>query len=111
MKLWVILFIFEILPIVLWALSWYFENKLSKYPDVKRGYKTKMSRINEKTWEYGNKVASKIYNYTANILFIIIAINIIFLKINLVFLVFIIFIVLCADYFIIERLIKKKFKL
>jgi hypothetical protein len=111
MKLWVILFIFEILPIILWALSWFFENKASKYPDIKNGYRTKMSRINEKTWEYGNKVASKIYNYTANILFIVIAITIMFLKINLVSLVFIIFIVLLADYFIIEGLIKKKFKL
>lgn len=111
MEDWIVLFIFEVIPIMLWSLAWYFENSTSNYNTSKKGYKTKGSIINENTWIYGNKVAAKIYNFTANILFFIIAINILFLKGNLLVLAFIIFIILCADYFIIEGLIKKKFKL
>lgn len=52
----IILVILEIVPIILWACGWYFENKYSKYPDVSRGYKFGSAKNSNLEWEYGNKV-------------------------------------------------------
>ena len=94
----IILVILEIVPIILWACGWYFENKYSKYPDVSRGYKFGSAKNSNLEWEYGNKVASKVFSTTGTLLFTIITI------------IFILFIVICVNFMIIEGIIKKKFK-
>lgn len=110
MNLITILIIYEIIPIALWMLGWYFENNYSKYPDTSKGYKSNKEIKDEKTWVYGNKVASKIFNITGTILFVMVAVSLLFFAMNLVLLAFIIFIVLCLDFMVIEGMIKKKFK-
>ena len=96
----IILVILEIVPIILWACGWYFENKYSKYPDVSRGYKFGSAKNSNLEWEYGNKVASKVFSTTGTLLF----------NINIITIIFILFIVICVNFMIIEGIIKKKFK-
>lgn len=45
-----------------------YETKVSKYPDISKGYKTKYKIANEKEWIYVNAVASKIYGTLGSIL-------------------------------------------
>ena len=99
----IILVILEIVPIILWACGWYFENKYSKYPDVSRGYKFGSAKNSNLEWEYGNKVASKVFST------IIIIARLLF-DINIITIIFILFIVICVNFMIIEGIIKKKFK-
>ena len=106
----IILVILEIVPIILWACGWYFENKYSKYPDVSRGYKFGSAKNSNLEWEYGNKVASKVFSTTGTLLFTIIIIARLLFDINIITIIFILFIVICANFMIIEGIIKKKFK-
>lgn len=110
MKLWVILIIYEIIPIVLWGLGWYFENSFSKYPDTSKGYKTKIAKKDRETWIYANKVAGKIFGATATMLFILIFVGILILSVHPAFIAFLIFISVCMAFMITERLVKKKIK-
>lgn len=48
-----------------------YEAKVSKYPDVTKGYKTKYKVQNEKEWLYINSVASKIYGTLGSFLIVI----------------------------------------
>lgn len=106
----IILVILEIVPIILWACGWYFENKYSKYPDVSSGYKFGSAKNSNLEWEYGNKVASKVFSTTGTLLFTIIIIARLLFDINIITIIFILFIVICANFMIIEGIIKKKFK-
>ena len=106
----IILVISEIVPIILWACGWYFENKYSKYPDVSRGYKFGSAKNSNLEWEYGNKVASKVFSTTGTLLFTIIIIARLLFDINIITIIFILFIVICVNFMIIEGIIKKKFK-
>ena len=106
----IILVILEIVPIILWACGWYFENKYSKYPDVSRGYKFGSAKNSNLEWEYGNKVASKVFSTTGTLLFTIIIIARLLFDINIITIIFILFIVICVNFMIIEGIIKKKFK-
>lgn len=48
-----------------------YETKVSKYPDVTKGYQTKYKAQNEKEWIYINAVASKIYGTLGSVLIVI----------------------------------------
>ena len=106
----IILIILEIVPIILWGCGWYFENKYSKYPDVSKGYKFGSTKNSKAEWEYGNKVASKVFSATVTLLFIIIIIARLLFDINIITVIFILFIVVCVNFMVIEGIIKKKFK-
>lgn len=104
------LILFEIIPVILWCLGWYFENRYSKFPDIKKGYKNRLAMKDEQSWIYSNKVAGKLFSTMGTLLFFIIAVAILMFSVNLVVLAFIIFICLCVLLLVIEGLIKKKLK-
>lgn len=106
----IILILFEIVPIILWCLGWYFENKYSKFPNVERGYKNKLAKKDEKTWIYANKVAGKLFSTMGTLMFFVIAIGVLMFNVSPVVMSFIIFISICILLIVIEGLIKKKLK-
>ena len=110
MELWFILIVYEIVPIVLWGLAWYYGNKFSEYPDTSKGYKSKIAKGDKEIWIYANKVASKVLGDIATLLFVLIFIGMIIIKISPVTMAFTIFILLCMSYMVIEGVIKKKIK-
>lgn len=106
----IILIILEIIPIILWGCGWYFENKYSKYPDMSKGYNFGSAKNSNEEWRYGNKVASKGFSATGTLLFILIIIARLLFDTNIITVIFILFIVICVNFMVIEGIIKKKFK-
>lgn len=111
MDFWMLLLIVDIIPIWLFILGAYYEIKHSTYPEIKRGYKNKYTILNKKDWEYGNKLASKIYS-TVGMALLILNTLLMFMLGESVFItaLFISFMFTVLSRIIIEKLLEKKFK-
>lgn len=67
----VFLIVVDIIPVGLLLLGGIYETKYSKFPNTKIGYKNKNSILNKETWEYSNKLASKIYGAIGSFLLVL----------------------------------------
>ncbi|ASW42023.1 SdpI family protein [Clostridium isatidis] len=112
MNLIILLIIVDIVPLGLLLLGGIYETKHSKFPNTKIGYKNKYSILNKKTWEYSNKLASKIYGAIGSFLLVLNTIGIfIFGEEAFSTILALTFILVVIARLIIENIIKKKFKL
>jgi len=59
-----------IIPIILLVKGGIYETKVSKYPDITKGYKTTQKIKSENQWIYTNKLASKLYGTTGSFLIV-----------------------------------------
>lgn len=108
----VFLIIVDIVPFGLLLLGGIYETKYSKFPNTKIGYKIRCSILNEKTWEYSNKLASKIYGIVGSFLLVLNTIAIfIFGEEALSSILLLTLALVIMARLIIENIIKKKFKL
>ena len=111
MNFWILLLIVDIIPIGLFVLGAFYETKYSIYPEIKRGYKNKYTVLNKKAWEYGNKLASKIYGTVGTVILILNTLLLFMFRENaFITTLFISFIFTVLSRIIIEKLLEKKFK-
>ncbi|WP_300380066.1 hypothetical protein [Clostridium sp.] len=111
MDFWMILLMADMIPIGLFILGGYYETKYSRYPEVKKGYKNKYTVLNKVAWEYGNKLASKIYGTAGTALLVLNTIILfIFGENAFITTLFISFMCTVLSRIIIEKLLEKKFK-
>ena len=110
MDFWIYLIIAEIIPLGLFIFGGLYETNSTKFDEMKFGYKNKFSIRDKYSWEYSNKVASKLFGSIGTFLFIINAILLFILGESTFsfILLFNLFMVILAR-IMIDSIIKKKF--
>lgn len=111
MEFWVYLLITELMPIAIWVFGAICEKNSVKF-NKGLGYRSKLALKNKLTWEYSNKVSSKILGSVGTFLFIMNAIIII--SFGLEIMIFVILgnvLIVTLALFIIEKSLRKKFDL
>lgn len=110
MSFWIYLLIVEIIPIIIWILGAICEEKSSKFPNTKVGYKSKFAIKNKTTWEYANKLVAKMNGSIGTFLFIINAVILFSIGIEaFVFILTLNLIISVALFYMIDRLLRRKF--
>lgn len=109
MSFWIYLFIAEAIPLILFVLGGLYESNSTKYKENKISYKSSYADKDRTSFEYCNKVASKLFGATGTLLFIVNAISLfLFGEGAITFvLLFSLFMVVLTK-MLIDRLIKKK---
>ncbi len=110
MEFWIYLLIGELIPIGLFIMGGLYESYSTRYPKIKYGYKNQYTIKDKISWEYSNKLASKIFGAIGTLLFIVNAILLFVFGENAItfILAFSLFTVILSR-MMLDRLIKKKF--
>lgn len=112
MGFWVYLIGIEFLPILLWVTGAICDGKVTKYPNMKIGYRSNLSMKNKLTWEYSNKVFAHIAGSSGTFLFVMNAIILMSIGVDSIkFIIGINILVIILVIFITEKTLKKKFDL
>lgn len=106
----VYLIVVLIIPTTLLVKGGLYETKVSKYPDISKGYNTELKVKNENQWLYINKLASKLYGTVGSVLIVMIIICLFLLGEEAVAPIGILSIMVLAFIkVIIDKIIEKKF--
>lgn len=111
MEFWIYLIITEFIPIAIWVFGAICENNSIKFGKG-LGYRSKLALKSKLTWEYANKVSSKILGAIGTFLFIMNAVIIISFGLeSMIFVVLGNILIVMIVLFIIEKSLRKKFDL